>query len=77
MSTPSEKYKNDEKFHMIVDVMVDMLESGICDYHAIQQASIFASIRHGMIHGMPPCPVALNFLKEKSIYNSIKEDINE
>ena len=61
--TPYEKYNNDPKFHAVVEQMVDMIESGFCDYHMLQQASVFASIRHGMIHGMKPCMLSLQFMK--------------
>ena len=63
--TPIERWKHDVRFHAIVNNMTNMLEEGLCDYATLQQAAIFASIRHGQIHGMKPCPVAMQFLEKE------------
>ena len=61
--TPIERFDNDPLFHTIVETMVGMMESGQCDGATLQHAAVFASIRHGMIHGMSPCMEAINFIK--------------
>lgn len=60
--TPIERFQHDPRFYAIVNQMVVMMEEGQCDGATLQHAAVFASIRHGMIHGMSPSIVARQFL---------------
>ena len=60
--TPIERFRNDNRFHAIVNNMVAMLDDGQCDYATLQQAAITASIRHAQIHGAPVLPMTQEFL---------------
>ena len=62
---PIERYRHDHRFHAIVNNMVDMMEQGLCDGATLQQASIVASIEHGMRHGVPICPISRAFMEEQ------------
>lgn len=72
--TPIERFRNDNEFRAITEQMVNMLEQGLCDYATLQQASIAASIRHGQLHGMAPCPAAIAFMNSQSSLIEVTND---
>ena len=58
--TPYEKYMEDPKFHAVVDKLTDLIEQGWCDYHALQEASVVASVCHCQRHGCPVSPIVMD-----------------
>ena len=65
MSDLYARFRNDTKFYALVEQLVHMLECNICDYHTLQEASVFASVRHMQIHGSPVSPLMLDLLRNK------------